>query len=235
MLVGVNPRLFGIRLSPYDTDGFCWFTVQWLLWSITADYFVVIWSGDKVGHVTSGGRLSWVRWVVVPEHQLPLQHLSVQQPSCRYVPGSGQTSHSQPPLCRYQSHQLNRNALNLRRGKLQTRVRAIMMYSTRNPTWEIISRARENWVCFLAVDGKPIGTCFVVCLIHCSACVLIQAENKSHHAHSWPCFLRTDPQIMVRRKTIFGLPDKVDTPPRSSVGYFPGKEPVFQEIFQYYW
>lgn len=74
-----------------------------------------------------------------------------------------------------------------------------------------------NWVCFLAVDGKPIATCFVICLIHCSACVLIQAENKFHPTHSWPRFLRTDPQIRVHRNTIFGLHDKVDTfqcPPR---------------------
>lgn len=175
----------------------------------------LLWSGAKVGHMILGGRLSWVCWVVVLVHQLPLQHLSVQQPSCRYVLALGQTSCSQLPLYRYQSPQLQRNALNLWRGKLQTRVRAIIIYSTRNPTWEIILRPRENWVCLLAVDGKPIGTCFVICLIHCSACMLIQAENKSHHAHSWPCFLRTDPQIMVHRNTIFVRPDKVDTPSKA--------------------
>lgn len=108
--------------------------------------------------------------------------------------------------------------------KLQTRVRAIIIYSTRNPTWEIILRLRKNWVCFLAVDGKPIGTCFVICLIHCSACVLIQAVNKSQHAHSWPCFLRTDPQITVHRNTIFGLPGHT---PQSSIGHFQLKNPYF--------
>lgn len=154
-----------------------------------------------------GGRSGWGCWVMVLVHQLPLQ-----QPPCRYVLGWGQTSCSLLPLYWYQSHQLERKAWNLGRGKLQTRGRVIIIYSTRNPTWEIILRPRENWVCFLAVDGRPIGTCFVICLIHCSACLLIQAENKSRHAHSWPCFLRTDPQIMVHRNTIFGPPDKADTP-----------------------
>lgn len=205
-------------LFPSDSDGFYWFTVTWLLWSITA----IICCDTEVSLLWSGVGL-WFCWVVVLVLQLPLQHVSVQ----RYVLALGQTSCSQLPLYWYQSHHPKRNASNLWRGKLQTRVRAVIIYSSRSPTWEIILRPQENWVCFLAVAGTPIGTCFVICLIRCSACVLIQTENKSRHAHSWPCFLRTDPQIRVHRITIFGLPNKDGHTQHSSVGHFQLKNPCF--------
>lgn len=149
------------------------------------------------------------------------------------------------------------NSLNLWRRELQSWNRANRDPATR-PTLNLLKMKPNlgnnlastlNW--FPTADGKPIlrSTCFVIYPIHCCACLLNQADNKSCHTHSWPRFLRTDLQNTVQGigcclclRVLIGGSSRSVRPhaPTShnavrSTGHFQLKGSGFPEACQYHW